>query len=406
VRVQVRATVVAPAAFVTFVLGCSPWTVASAAEVYVQPGAEVHAEVDSNRNLATSGKTTSEGYAANVGGVWGVATPLSDTTLRPQLGYVDYPKDHEHSLLGSLDLASTYNSQRSGFSLYGTLNRSDTYISELASAQFNPIIPVSPTTPETARVTTNTTRTLGNVIPKYEYQIAPRMRIGASGVYESANYSGDFASLYVPYQYRQGNVYLTWAVSPRTDVSAGPFISRDAAKTGGAVTDGKGGRLAFNYKLTNTFSNSLELTGERDDVRLAQSSPTMRSTNFGATYAMTWTGQISTLQLSAGRTFSPNGAGGVYRTNQLQVEYDRKLSDRLSTSYAARYIDAGALAGLGLGDYKYGEGVASLKWLVTRTWYLGGGAEFVWVRYGANSSSADNAMAYVSFGYLGLGRRP
>jgi hypothetical protein len=391
---------------VVLVAGAVSAGTAAAAEIYTQPGAEAREEVDSNRNLVTTGSnTTGVGYGVNLVDLVGIATPLSTTTLRPQIGYVDFPKDQEHSLIGQLDLASTYNSPRSGLALYGTFNHSDTYLSELANAQFNPVVPVSPTTPETARVTTNTTRTLGNVVPKYDWRLTQQTSIGVSGVYEHATYSGDFASLYVPYEYRQGDVHLAVAMTPRMDLSVGPFVSRDAAKRGGLVSDGEGAKAGLEYKWSRTFSGTLELTGERDSTRLSETAPTSRSNNFGATYATTWTGQTSSFRLSAGRTFSPNGAGGIYRTDQLQAEFDHRLSDRISTSYAARYIDARALVGAGADNYKYGEAIAGIKWLLTRTWYLSGGAQFQWVRYGLSSSSGKNAMAYVSVGYQGLGPR-
>jgi hypothetical protein len=385
-----------------------PGASAVAAEVYVQPQAEVHAEVDSNRNLiATGNKFTSEGYSGTVGALWGIATPLSETQIRPQLGYVDYPKDHEHDLQGSLDFSSNYHDQRNSFSLAGSYGRADTYISELASALFGTVISVSPTTPETARITTNTTRSLGNIVPKYEYQVSPRTRIGVSGVYEDTQYNGDFADQYVSYDYGKGSVYLEWEATPRTDVSIGPYISRDAAKVGGASTDGVGGDLGIEYKITRVFSGRLDLTDERDDIRVATGSPKTSSNNFGATYLAKWTGQVSQLQLSAGRTLSPSGAGGTYRTDQVQLEYDRNLTERVTSYYAVRYIKAAALSPESQSaNYRYGDGEVGFKWMVTRTWYLGGGAQFLWVGYDAANSSANNGMVYVSFGYLGLGRRP
>src|ERR1700680_1234473 len=77
---------------------------AEAAEVYFQPKAEVATEVDTNRNLVSGGsKQTVEGYAAEVGGLWGIGTPTSDTTIRPDVRFTDYAKAKEHDLHGLLD---------------------------------------------------------------------------------------------------------------------------------------------------------------------------------------------------------------------------------------------------------------------------------------------------------------
>ena len=357
---------------------------------------------------AAKGESTSEGFAADVGATWGIVTPLSETKLSPQIGYVDYPKDHESSLQGSLDLVSGYHSQRSDFSVSGKFDRSDTYNSELVSALFNPLIPVSPTTPETGRITTNTARTLGNIAPSYSYRLSPRVRVGTSGFYESTTYSGDFSSQYDSYDYYVGRVFVGWAVTPRMEVSVGPFASRDAAKTGGTTADGAGADVDVVYKWSPTFTGKLALTEGRDTIKSAQLTPQKsRQNDFGATYTTHWAGQISDLQLSAGRTFTPSGAGGKYQADQFQIEYDRKLSARFSSVYAARYIRSRALVSqLQSGDYKYLETVAGFKWLAARTWYVSGGLQYQWLKYGSVNGSAGNGMAYVGFGYEGLGKRP
>jgi hypothetical protein len=381
---------------------------AVAAEIYVQPQGELQAEVDSNRRFASAGnKTTGEGYAGTVGLIWGVATPLSDTIIRPQIGYVDFPKDSEKAVQGSVDLASSYHSQRSNVSIFGTFNRSDTYNSELASAVFNPIVPVSPTTPETGLITTNTVRTLARIEPSYAYKLSQRLGIGVSGLYENADYRGDFANQYFSYDYSVGSVFVEWAATPRTDIRFSPFVSRDAAKRGGPLTNASGGNVAIEHKWSNTFSGRLELTGERDDISQPPvTKGTLRSDHFGATYTSVWHGQISSVQLSAGRTFTPSGAGGKYRADQAQLEYDRKASARLSTTFAIRYIRSDPLAQFQGGAYKYLETVAGLKWLATRTWYFTGGVKYQWLHYGAATDAAHNNMAYVGIGYEGLGKRP
>src|SRR5579863_1004674 len=93
---------------------------ALAQEYYLQPRGYVGAEVDSNRDLVTSGpKTTSEGYAADLGATVGIATPQSDTTLRPEVAFYDYPKLSESSVKSVLDFLSNYHTQRAQYGIYG-----------------------------------------------------------------------------------------------------------------------------------------------------------------------------------------------------------------------------------------------------------------------------------------------
>jgi hypothetical protein len=390
---------------------------AVAAEVYVQPLAEVLVDVDSNRSLVTTGNTiTSEGYSAQAGGILGVATPVSDSVIKAQVGYVDYPKDSDHELQGIVELRTDYHWERSEFTASGKFDRLNTFSSELASAIFDPIVPISPTTPETGRITTDTTRTLANLVPKYDYRLTERLSVGVSGTFESTDYSGAFASDYVSYNYGQGSVYLGWAVSPRFDVTFGPFVSRDSARTGGTSTDGVGAVAALNYKWSPTFEGRLDITGERDDSTLPQFTPTKVTSNaFGAAYSTTWKGQISSLQLSVGRTLTPSGAGGEYFADQLQVEYDRQLTPRLSSISAARVIRyTGSVAQAVNIPYKYADVTLGIKWLATRTWYVTTGLEYLRIDYGGGvgtgpsglpiTGAANNGRLFAGFGYEGLGR--
>jgi hypothetical protein len=398
---------------VTCLLGASG--AASAAEVYLQPLGEVLVDVDSNRTLATSGqKITSEGYAAQAGAILGVLTPVSDATVKAQAGYQDYPKLNEHEVQGSAELATEYRWERSTFTASGQFDRLNTFSSELASALYDPLVPVSPTTPQTARITANTTRTLGNFVPKYDYRLSQRSSVGVSGVVELTDYSGQAASGYVSYTYGQASVFGGYAITPRLDVTVGPFVSRDVARNGGGSVNGIGGNLSLTYKWSATFKGRLDVSGESDENNLPQLGVTrVRTKAFGGTYTTTWTGQISQLQLGVGRQLTPSGAGGEYFADQLQVEYDRSLTARLTTASAVRLIRYSASVDQGQGQsaaYKYVDATVGLKWMATRTWHLDTGLEFVRVDYGAgagaaSSGAANNFRLFVGFGYTGLGRQ-
>jgi hypothetical protein len=112
------------------------------------------------------------------------------------------------------------------------------------------------------------------------------------------------------------------------------------------------------------------------------------------------------VQLLAQRTFTPSGAGGIYRADQFQVEYDRSLSARFVTTFAVRYIKDVALSAEDLGaDYNYLNATAALKWMATRTFYVLGGAGYLREHYFVGNSTASDGMIYAAFGYQGLGRR-
>jgi hypothetical protein len=386
---------------------------AAAAQYYFEPQFEVSTEVDTNRDLVTSGPTvTAEGYAVSAGAKMGIATPTSDTTLLPRFGYIDYPKLSEHSAEELMDFSSAWRSQRSQFYTWGEIQHQDLYGSELASAAFNPLIPNLPTTPETGRISSTGTRTLLTLDPKYVFDLTQRWNVGASGVFQSVEYGGAGNAPYVSFRYYLGTLSTGWSLSPRSDVTLGIDASRETATNQYAVTDGRGATLAYGYRWSQVFTGSLQLVFEHDTIYggtpadPALRLPGLTTNGVGASYATTWKGEISQLQLTVGRTFTPSGAGGTYRSDQFQAEYKRNLTPRLAFDGAARYIKNVAVANqFESGNYNYVTATADLSWFVTRTWYVGGGLQYLQIRSPVQGTSAHNSMAHISFGYRGLPRQ-
>jgi hypothetical protein len=398
-----RGAVLRACTILAFAGGSSAW----GQQVYFQPLARVSTNLNTNAALATSGSTSiSEGYTGDAGGLLNIASPQTNTIIKPDVGYEDNPKIRERSVLGIVDLFSEYRFSRGDLDLQGQYNYSDTYNSELASANFNPVNPIQPTTPETGRFNVDSNRTLVTVGPTFKYDLTQRLALKLNGVYENAAYGGSGSAGYVPFDYYLGGGSLGWLATPKMELSAGAYESRESAKDGSGSVDATGVTVAVGYKWSARFSGRLELLGERDNsdnVRPIALKET--TTSGGGTYTTSWKGEVSTLQLSIGRTFTPSGAGGKYAADQAQIEYQRDLSPRLSTSVAARYIDYIALSTVDAGsEYHYVNSNASLKWKLTPTWYLSGGAQFQWVKTANPSASADNGVLYIAFGYQGLTR--
>ena len=385
---------------------------AMAAEYYFQPQLDVSSEVDSNRDLVSSGPTqTAVGYGARAGAAMGIATPTSDTTVLPRFNYENYPRLSEHTTEEIMDFSSFWHSQRSQFSAWGQVDHSSLYSSELASAAFNPLNPNLPTTPETGRISVNGTRTLLTLQPKYQYNLTPRLNLGVSGLYQSIDYSGAQNS-YVSYRYYEGAASAGWSLSPRATLTLGVNASKEKAKNFYSVTDGRGVTLTFDYQWSRTFTGSLTVLAEHDKIYGGTpAQPTLElggiaSNGVGATYTTTWKGQISQLQLAVGSTFTPSGVGSKYRSDQAQGEYKYNLSARLLFITAAHYIRNVALASqFDSGNYNYIVADAGLRWSLTPTWYIGGNVEYLEIQSPVANTSAKNNMARISFGYQALPRQ-
>lgn len=380
-------------------------TSAGAAEIDFIPKMDMSVEVNSNRELVTSGPThVSEGYVGDIGGILNYLTPDSTTIFHPEVGYSAYPVADEDDFYATADLYSSYKTQRSDLEILGRFDRRGTYDSELAPATFNTVNPNQPTAPETGRITTNSNRTLGTFAPNYTYDLTPRLAVGAGAVVQDVNYTGDNAHSYVPYDYYLGSVSVGWAATRQLDTKVTAFGTHESAKDGSGSVNGGGVTVGFDYKWSNTFSSHFEVVGERDD------SDTIRpilareqTTNGGATFSTTWKGEISRLMLTAGRTFTPSGAGGKFALDQIQVEYHRELTPRWRITAAGIYNKYSGVTQVFEGnDYTYVNAELAVTWRWTRTWYLEGGVQYLFDKYGGPDTSASNNMLYVEFGYRGL----
>jgi hypothetical protein len=381
---------------------------AGAQEYYFQPRADIGVEYDTDRDLVTSGpKQSSEGYLAGGGATLGIATPTTDTTLRPQLNYSDYPVLSESALQELLDFNSVYSGQRSQAGIYGRFDHSDLFASELASATFNPLNPNLPTTPETGRISATGTRTLLTIVPSYQYALTPRLGVGVTGTYQDSNYGGSGSQYYISYQYYSGTAGLDWKLNNRSSISFGVIGSRETANNGSSSTDGHGVQASYDYAWSKTFTSTLTVVGQQDDIHnVVPVKFDTTSSGFGATYELSWKGQISQVLLSAGRTFTPNGAGGTFNCDQFQIEYHRDLTQRMTLVVAAHYIQNIAQSTVYAGsDYDYVTSTVDLKWQLTRTWYIRGGLEYLDENFSGPHTSTDNLTATISFGYEGLGKR-
>src|ERR1700683_3373604 len=131
-----------------------------AAQVYVQPTATLGAENDSNLDLEPGSNQSVEGYWANAGALFGIATPNSQSTINARLDYRDYPKDQDDNRLEEyLDFRSDYSTARSHAAISGQIQHRDDFNAEFLSAYFNQINPVQPTNPSTGQAVTGETLT-------------------------------------------------------------------------------------------------------------------------------------------------------------------------------------------------------------------------------------------------------
>ncbi|MGH8322601.1 MAG: hypothetical protein ACRETD_02195, partial [Steroidobacteraceae bacterium] len=310
---------------------------AHAALEYFVPRVEATAESDSNIDLDPTRKTHAYGYGGLVLADIGVATPRSDTAIRPELNYLRYPDQTGISQLDSrLDLRSEFATQRSQFTLYGRFDREDTTYAELSPAIYNTLDPNVRPNPDTGLVREGVISTMFYLAPSYLYRLTPRLSFATDAYYQREAYSDTAQSTGLGnFNFYQLNLGLVQRLDENSSFRYGPYASR--FESGGvADTNAYGLKLGYDRKWSRTVSMELSVNAERDKTTQTLPVPFDGSTTqWGVAVSLVKQGEISTTRLTVDRVLSPSGAGAKVATDELRLQYDRHLSERLRVLGAA-----------------------------------------------------------------------
>jgi len=391
------------------------WTMpigaAIAADIQTQPKVDLRVEQNDNINLTPGGSTDSDvmGYIADMEYLFDIRTPRGETSLRPRVKVQEYPdRDNFERIESFFDLISRYEWQRSNFDFVGHYSQQDTYNSDTPGGAFNPDDPGGGVDPDTGALVIGETRTSVALRPTFEHRVTERTAIGVTAGYQTARYD---ANQNVPtktdYDFGVLDTYLSWALSPASDFTAGAYVSRYETRDESVETEAVGGRLGYAYRWSERDGIEASLFYERDDTTAFFPVALEESTsNVGGELTAYRKFEVSEWRFTAGRAFLPTGDRGKSVSDQFRVQYDRSLTERLSFRGAARYDKRTALGDLSGGtDRDYARADLSLKWFVSPTWYVGGGYSFIWEDREEASSDAHNNRLFINFGYQGLDRQ-
>jgi hypothetical protein len=381
---------------------------ARAAEVFVQPSGYVETETNSNLDLTPGGQSEVTGYLADLASVIGIATPNSATTIRPRVDYRNYPEDAgDNRLEAYLDFNSFYKAERSSASIGGTLEHRDLASAELNSATYDPINPNQPTSPQTGHIVNGATRDSAYIVPNYSYNLTPLLSLGVEGVYQKVNFKPNDDGRFVDFEYGQGKAYLIWTLNQKFDINFGAYANKYNATRYDSKATAEGGLVGLNTSWTPLFSTRASVVLQHSEINSGIPPVFDASVNtWGGDFTAIYKAQTQQFRADLSRLISPSGGGGVYVNNQLQFEYDRRMSQRWSLTAAAillRGIDATQQTTGNGRDYV--RTLLETKWMITQTWFILGGYQYISQKYETDPDGAANNRFYLRFGYQGLNRQ-
>jgi len=391
-----------------FALGLLGYVAAHSAEVFVQPSGYVGAESNSNLDLTPGGQPEVNGYLANVASLIGIATPDSSTTIKPRLEYRNYADDAgDNRLEEYLDFNSYYKAERSTASIAGTLDHRDEATAELNPATYDDVNPNQPTAPQTGRIVNGATRDSAYLVPSYTYSLTPRLGAGVEALYQKVNYSPNDDSRYVDFNYYQGKAFLVWTLNQTSDLKFAGYGNKYEATRFDSNANAQGGSVELNTTWTPLLSTRASVVLQRSDID-SRIPPVFDGTvtTWGGDLNAIYKTEIQQIRADLSRLITPSGGGSVYVNNQLQVQYDRMLTQRLSLTAAALLLRTrGVTAEVSENGRNYVRTLIEAKWMLTQTWFIQGGYQYTSQKYQTNPDGAANNRLYIRFGYQGLNRQ-
>lgn len=379
-----------------------------AAETYVQPRMELRAENNDNFDLVPGGSSDSDvyGFIADLQALFGIVTPRGETSIRPRLKLQEYPdREDLENFAGFLDLKSVYRWERSEGLLRAKYSYQDSYFADLPSGAFDPLDPDYEANPESDQLTIGETTTLLSFRPSFTHDLTQRTRLGVDGEFKTVRYDVDEGEAQTDYDYLIGRGFVMWTLDPRSDVSLGAYASSYEARDDSTETEAYGGEVAYRFRWSETNGIEANLFYEQNDTTDFLPLPGEESSSgWGGTLTAYYEGEISDFRATVGRTFIPTGSGSKAEADQIRMQFDRKLTQRLELTSSAILESRSSLTERGSdSDRDYARLDLALQWFVNRTWYVAGGYSYIWLDRESDDGDAYNNLLFASFGYKGLG---
>jgi hypothetical protein len=244
-----------------------------------------------------------------------------------------------------------------------------------------------------------------SVRPNFEYRATERTSIGAGLEYIVTRYDADQG---VPtktdYNFALASGYVGWRLNPTSDLRAGLYASKYEAQDNSEDIDATGILVGYSHRWSEEFGIEAVAFYEENDI--TEFDPVLfkeTTSNFGGELTAYRKFEVTEWRFSLGRSFVPTGDGGKSELDQLRVQYERQLSQRLTFRGVGRYESRNGLGNTEGGiDRDFARLDLSVKWLITRNWYVGGGYAYMWEDKAAATETGVNNKFFINFGYQGL----
>ena len=161
-----------------------------------------------------------EGFIADLQALIGIATPRSNTSLRPRVRFQNYPdQDVEKFGLPGSSIGLSVGACQSAHDRQ--VLPAGSFKADQQGGIFDPDDPGQPTDPGSTSNTVGEIRTRYQIAPELTFEVTERTRLGGSVEYQAVRFDSDDIEERDDYNYVGGAGFVSFALGPRSDLRFG-----------------------------------------------------------------------------------------------------------------------------------------------------------------------------------------
>lgn len=360
-------------------------------------------------------------------------TPANEIRLSPRVRRTDYLKDNSdlNDDTSAVDFYAAHQDRLGGIGVAASYRETGVRDSEFEGAT-----PDNPNAPPTSsggsgRFAGDDTQTSKDLRPFLNYRLSPRNTAELS--FSTADVSYDQSTTsgiiddYFDYTNKQTTLGLNHYLNDKNflqlSLNGGSFDSEQPGREFRNSSDSFGVNASYNLAITPTLSanarfgvtrTSVDLVGLRIDPLTgalcpedALCSASDDDRNLVGDIGIRQRSELTTLNLNATRSLAPSSNGTEVVQDQFRFYVDRTITQRLSVSGGAVFIDETAVAGDSRRDRTYLTIDGMVTWRLTPTLSTYGKYSYVSNEYNVTNADTEQTNNRVSFGvsYRGTGFR-
>jgi hypothetical protein len=275
-----------------------------------------------------------------------------------------------------LDLGCEFRRERAAWGLSASLARDSTLTSELEDTGF---------------VSANKRHERASMTASGGWNYSERGQLGVLASAQEHRYLDAVNTGLVDYQYANGAVWMSYALSERSRGGAQLSWGSFEVESPGADTTDQAARLTFAYAFAPHLR--LNITGGR--IRVASTGRSEQGTAYSI--ELQREGELTDWRLSAERDVSPSGRGVLVRRDDFVMTLGRHLTARLHGDLSLKHIvDRDLVQGLPGADRDYQRGEARVDWRADQNWVFTGFVSYTRQSYANSPDIADGTSCGVS----------